>query len=348
MKKLVVAVSVFVVLGMITVVGLLPKPVSVDTESINPQSVNATLGTLNVFTDSLASAQSSQPSQIFVTGLEHLPASLRDTQVDGMFRVSANGELLLTRDIRQIFDYFLTTIGEEDVDRITARMRAYINHQLQPPARAQAQDVLTRYMNMKRAMGNVDESMLNAPVDRYEPSQLKRRKETIQQIRNAHLSADEIQAFYADEDAYDNYTLSRLDVMNNTALSPQQRAEQINSLQQQLPQRLRDNLQQSQRVRDLNQLSEALAEQGGTQEQLRDLRVTVVGEAAAERLAKLDEVRKAWDARLNNWLAEKKIIEQNQALSSEQKTQAITQRRAELFNEAEQKRLYVLEKLSSP
>lgn len=41
-----------------------------------------------------------------------LPTSFRGTSVDGSFSVDASGNLLITRDIRNLFDYFLSAVGE--------------------------------------------------------------------------------------------------------------------------------------------------------------------------------------------------------------------------------------------
>jgi hypothetical protein len=45
-----------------------------------------------------------------------LPSSFVGTEVDGSFRVDAAGNLIISEDIRRIFDYFLASIGEESLD----------------------------------------------------------------------------------------------------------------------------------------------------------------------------------------------------------------------------------------
>lgn len=46
-----------------------------------------------------------------------LPTSFRGTSVDGSFSVDASGNLLITRDIRNLFDYFLSAVGEEPLQQ---------------------------------------------------------------------------------------------------------------------------------------------------------------------------------------------------------------------------------------
>ncbi|MGC8384513.1 hypothetical protein ACP3P8_18065 [Pseudomonas aeruginosa] len=40
--------------------------------------------------------------------------------------VDASGNLLITRDIRNLFDYFLSAVGEEPLQQSLDRLRAYI------------------------------------------------------------------------------------------------------------------------------------------------------------------------------------------------------------------------------
>src|SRR5690606_35982898 len=75
-----------------------------------------------------------------------MPASLRGTEVDGVFQVDQAGNLLITEDLRRIFDYFLSSIGEESVQQSIARLRAYIGSQLEEPAASQALAILNQYL----------------------------------------------------------------------------------------------------------------------------------------------------------------------------------------------------------
>src|SRR5690606_34167542 len=46
------------------------------------------------------------------TGSTSLPASVRGTEVDGRLELDAQGNLLITGQIRHLFDYFLSLVGE--------------------------------------------------------------------------------------------------------------------------------------------------------------------------------------------------------------------------------------------
>src|SRR5690606_3894855 len=94
----------------------------------------------------------------FVTGLESLPRSLRDIEVDGGLRADADGQLILDADIRRLFEFFLNAVGEEPADQVIARIRAYIQANLPPDAAAQAQQVLDEYLALRQAMDEAQAS----------------------------------------------------------------------------------------------------------------------------------------------------------------------------------------------
>ena len=79
-----------------------------------------------------------------------LPTSFRGTSVDGSFSVDASGNLLITRDIRNLFDYFLSAVGEEPLQQSLDRLRAYIAAELQEPARGQALALMQQYIDYKK------------------------------------------------------------------------------------------------------------------------------------------------------------------------------------------------------
>src|SRR6218665_2651509 len=98
----------------------------------------------------------------FVTGLEQLPNSLQGTEVDGELEVDAGGHLKITNGVRRVFDYFLSTIGEEPLETILARIKAYIRHKLPPMAAGEAEQLLDKYIAYKRGLENVRQAQPTA------------------------------------------------------------------------------------------------------------------------------------------------------------------------------------------
>src|SRR5690606_30234442 len=81
-----------------------------------------------------------------------LPPSFAGTQVDGQFQLDPAGNLLIDRDIRRIFDYFLSALGSEPLETSVQRLRQHIAQQLVQPAEGQAIALLGRYLDYKRQL----------------------------------------------------------------------------------------------------------------------------------------------------------------------------------------------------
>ena len=48
------------------------------------------------------------------------------TQIDGMLEVDRNGNLLITEQIRHLFDYFYTTVGEVSFEQASDNIRQHL------------------------------------------------------------------------------------------------------------------------------------------------------------------------------------------------------------------------------
>ena len=126
-----------------------------------------------------------------------MPASFNGTQVDGTFSVDQAGNLLITRDIVQIFDYFLTALGEDSLPVTLARLQAYIGAQLQQPAQGQARELLAQYLDYKRQLLQLERDLPQlSSLDA-----LRERERAVQALRARLFSPEAHQAFFASEEA---------------------------------------------------------------------------------------------------------------------------------------------------
>lgn len=74
----------------------------------------------------------------FITGVEDLPRSLQGTEVDGEIIINDKAQLVATRGLRRLYDYFLSALGEEESETIDARVEAYILNTTPQPAANEA------------------------------------------------------------------------------------------------------------------------------------------------------------------------------------------------------------------
>ena len=77
------------------------------------------------------------PAAAESAALSSLPPSFAGTEVDGQFRLDDAGNLLISMDIRRIFDYFLSAYGEERIQTASRACRpiSAVSWMSQPRAR---------------------------------------------------------------------------------------------------------------------------------------------------------------------------------------------------------------------
>lgn len=281
------------------------------------------------------------PPATFTTGTESLPGSLQGTEVDGELEVDANGHLRITNGVRRVFDYFLSAVGEEPLESIIARIRAYIRHKLPAMAAAEAEQLLDSYLNYKRGLEAVQQ--VQATGATLDLDAVRRQMQQVQALRSQFFTPEVVAAFFGDEDVYDRYTLARLEVMQNKSLSPTQRAQQLAGLEDMLPPAMRESLKVVNQVQDLEALTQDWKRRGGTTAELRQIRESVVGPEAANRLEALDQERASWDQRMTAWYAERQAILGNASLSESDRQQQVAELRRQRFSEAERTRVESLE-----
>jgi lipase chaperone LimK len=296
--------------------------------------------TAAMVTDALA--KSREAASRFKTGLEGIPKSLQDTEVDGSLEVDADGNLKITRGVRQTFDYFLSAIGEEDLTTIIARIRAHIRNKLPAKAAAQAEKLLEAYISYREGLGHL-------PQVAGDPTQnlaaIRQQKQAIQGLRSQYFDRNVIEAFFGDEDAYDNYTLARLEVMQDKSLSATEKAKRTAALLEQLPPDLKENVKTLNQYQELTTLTQDWKARGGSPQELRNIREQIVGPEAATRLEALDQERTEWDARMKDYLQERETILKNNALSEQDRQQQVAAMREQRFNQQEQVRVDALERI---
>jgi lipase chaperone LimK len=271
-----------------------------------------------------------------------LPSSFVGTEVDGSFRVDAAGNLIISEDIRRIFDYFLASIGEESLDASVSRLRSYIDSQLQEPARARAQALLEQYLSYKREL-----VMLERDLPQMANLDAMRQRETaVQALRARLFDSETLQAFFAREEGYNRFTLERLAIQHDGKMSAEEKGVAVDRLRASLPEELQDAVL-PQLQQELRQNTARLQAEGASAAQVRQMRQQLVGAEATTRLEALDGQRQNWQKRLDDYLAAKARVEASEGLSAGDKRAAIEALAAERFDERERLRLDAAEQLAA-
>jgi lipase chaperone LimK len=273
-------------------------------------------------------APSAQPAAPQMT------ASLRGTEVDGAFQVDEAGNLVITPDIRRIFDYFLSTIGEESLEQSLARLRAYIDAQLPEPARSQAHTLFNQYLQYKQELIALE---IDLPQS-ADLSALTQREAAVKALRERIFTAEAVEAFFGTEQRYNDFTLQRLAVLHDQSLSEEEKTARVQQLRDALPEDLQEQAVTRLQA-ELRQQTQALQANGGSAADIRRLRQQTVGVEATERLEQLDGKRAQWQQRLSSFQTQRQAINANEGLSQADKDQATVRLLEDNFSDTERLRV---------
>jgi lipase chaperone LimK len=288
-----------IVLALATVLGLGwwytsqgPQPVAVLENQITtqPRGVIPTQQISDVVQHNELAAQAK-------LNMEQLPASLRGAPLPQPLVVDGQGQLVIDLQLRKLFDYYLTAIGEEPLSDIVARIRHQLQSQLTDEALDQALDILDGYLQYRNALAAIL-SEGNGQEAGSAVEQVRLVRQQMIDVRHQYLSAQVIEAFFARSDQYDSYMLARQAVSQNQQLSPLQKRQALKELQDSAPQWLQLQQTSSNQLSHFHQQQRQLKAEGGDEAQLQQLRESTFGVEAADRLAALAEKRRVWRDKL--------------------------------------------------
>lgn len=269
---------------------------------------------------------------------DHLPPSLLGTSVpSGWARVDRLGNLIPTAELRQMFEYFLSALGEESLPQLVRRIRTSLAA-LEQPARDQALATLGAYLDYKLAVSDLESAYNNAgPLT---ASEMQRRMEEIHALRRTWLDAETADAFFATDEAVDRFQLEKRRIAN-AGMTPEARAAALEAAEAALPEPIRQARQETRRFAEYARVREQLA---GDPEALQAWRRQAFGADNAARLADLEAQQRAWDRRWQAYSHERDAL-LSSGLAGPDLDAAMERLRARHFSETEQIRARALDSI---
>lgn len=285
-----------------------------------------------------------------------LVKSLKGIYFDRELAVDSQGNLRVSSDIKDVFDFFFSAIEEEDLDVVLARIEEYLNYKLEEPALSQALLALASYVDYKSAVFDLETAFSDriaefsardsaATLSGEYLELVRERTELVKQLRSKHLSAEMHEAFYAERELYDDYMLEKLQINADPGLSAEQKHASLEILDAQMPADFIERRQSANPVATLRTATESDAPMDP--DELYTKRVSIVGEPAAQRLSELDAERENWSLRYNDYSAKRDSILANTGLAKEAQLDEIGLLRKTLFNEAERIRVVSLDQINN-
>ena len=236
---------------------------------------------------------------LYKLAIQDLPASLKGTTMDGSFRLDSNGRLIVEPSVVRIFEYFMTTIGEDSLETIISRVKNLIEAALPDTAKGDAHLLLAQYLDYRQQQG---ELLQNAPQLNASTDALRETFEQVKQMRRDIFGADHADSLFNDEEAYMDFSLNSMEL--SKAGAGQTELENIATLRElavNLPESHKKVVEEQLVQRELDERTLQLKQNNASAEALREMREQLIGTEAAERLGDLDIQREQWQQRVDNF-----------------------------------------------
>jgi lipase chaperone LimK len=273
--------------------------------------------------------------------------SMQDTLPDGNLQAILNGTVnghfspQAYAELRRLFDYYLSAVGEQSIPVITQQIRSELDRRLPPPQAQKAQRLLDLYIAFKRELVDLEKkpALIGNGVQAIRNRQL-----AMQELRSRYFSQEETQGMFGFEDAYDTDAIARLEISQNPTLNAVQKQQKLAALDAAMPAVLRNERDASSAVWRANQQAQEMRSKGASEDDIYRMRAKEFDAQAAARLAEVDREEVDWKSRIARYREERSKLLAAQANATESERQsALAQLQQNLFSEAERPRLAAYE-----
>lgn len=264
--------------------------------------------------------------------------SLFNTDPPGIPRLDANGNLVVNSGFRDLLDYFLALRGELSRADIRALAANFFELHLQGEA---LQKALTLYDQYAEFFSQL--AVLEINSDGIE--NLQERLQQKIDLRRKYLGDELADAFFGDEEAYDEFSLKRVE-LNRSELDASQREEAMESAMASLPPEMLVRKEQIEQQEQMMEETRKLKKAGASSAEIYQYQLLQGNVDIAERYQALSLQRQAWSQRYLDYRDRLKTIENGSANPQEQAS-AIIQLQGEAFSEEERLRVKSLDQLDT-
>lgn len=270
---------------------------------------------------------------------DELPASLEGTSLPGGWaKTDSNGSLVPTPQLRQLFEYYLAALGEETLPQLVARIEQALAR-LEEPARSEAMATLGNYLDYKLALGDLEVTYGNATS--LDANEMQQRMAEIRALRRTWMDAQTADAFFASDEAVDQFQVEQLRIRTDESLSDEAREQALERAEQALPAPIREARRETRKFTDYQQARSQFADDP---EALRAWREERFGDEAARQLEKVEAEQRAWD---NKWQSYNEALREldDLGLAGPEREAAVDSLRDEYFEGAEKLRAEALDSI---
>ncbi len=264
-----------------------------------------------------------------------LPDCLQGTLFIINLSVDKNGDLIISEDIRHLIEYFLTAQLEENRDTVIGRIEEFFNLTLPPDAAMEAYDILHSYLAYKKALTGFDTEAYDGEDNSSLIGGLKIAAAKRFDARRKYLGEEVVEAFFAREEAYDSFTLKRMEIENDDSLDFKKKATLLEEEEEFLPESMKERRQKWRDEQVLRVEIEQLKAAGDNSDKIFKLRSDLYGEKGALALANIDKKRDELKSRFKEYSFDKQKILNSKDITDEEKELNIDEIKRSYFSSKE-------------
>ena len=259
----------------------------------------------------------------------------------GAHGASADNAPLAYGELRRLFDYYLSALGEQNLPGITQQIQTELDRRLSAAQAKGARRLLDLYMSFKRALVDLE---TKPGLAGNGVAAIRQRMLAQQDLRSQYFNAAETEGMFGFEDLMDADAVARLEVSQNAALSAAQKQQQLAALDATMSPILRAEREASEVVSRVAQRATDMRAKGASDDEVYRMRAKEFDAGAAGRLADLDREEAAWAQRIATYLDARTLLLKAQVNASvSERQQALTALQQSLFSEDERRRLAAYE-----
>lgn len=269
--------------------------------------------------------------------------SMEGTVPDGSLGAWKNGNSadaagpLALGELRRMFDYYLSAVGEKSIAAITQEINAEIERSLSPANVPKAKRILGLYLEFKRELVDLER---RPGISGQGVQAIRNRMLAMQDLRSRYFNAEETQAMFGFEDAYDMDAVARLEISQDPSLTAQQKQDKLAALDATMSPELLREREAPRVVLRVEEKVAAMRAKGATDDEVYRLRAKEFDAPAADRLAELDREEAQWKQRIAQYLAARSQILASPATPADPDHQtALSNLQRSQFSEEERLRL---------
>jgi lipase chaperone LimK len=254
---------------------------------------------------------------------------------------SADNAPLAYGELRRLFDYYLSALGEQNLPSITQQIQTELDRNLSATQAKKARRLLDLYLNFRRALVDLEAKPALAG---NAVAAIRQRMLAQQDLRSQYFNPEEIEGMFGFEDVMDADAVARLEISQNAKLTATQKQQQLAVLDASMSPALRAEREASQVVTRVEQRAADMRAKGASEDEIYRMRAQEFDAGAASRLAELDREEAAWKMRIATYLEARTAVLRSQAnATASERQQALTALQQSQFSEDERRRLAAYE-----